>query len=206
MAYRDSTKYERMARLAIDIYIDYNITEFPTNAKDIAKRMGFDFIFYSDLDEKTRALMIKLSDDGVNYPHMTGPNCIRTIYINDTIQSNGRKDTSGFHEIKHIVEYDCETDDEELNEENEDLANFFGKYMKCPIPYLIYCGYDNEFDIMSKFGVSQEMAKNVLKSMRGRIKKYNNSIFDYEVPLLELLLGDKLDKSSFSVISSKSSS
>lgn len=78
--------------------------------------------------------------------------------------------------------------------------------MKCPIPYLIYCGYDNEFDIMSKFGVSQEMAKNVLKSMRGRIKKYNNSIFDYEVPLLELLLGDKLDKSSFSVISSKSSS
>ena len=38
MAYRDSTKYERMARLAIDIYIDYNITEFPTNAKDIAKR------------------------------------------------------------------------------------------------------------------------------------------------------------------------
>ena len=59
---------------------------------------------------------------------------------------------------------------------------------------------------MSKFGVSQEMAKNVLKSMRGRIKKYNNSIFDYEVPLLELLLGDKLDKSSFSIISSKSSS
>ena len=49
----------------------------------------------------------------------------------------------------------------ELNEENEDLANFFGKYMKCPIPYLIYCGYNNEFDIMSKFGVSQEMAKNV---------------------------------------------
>ena len=48
MAYRYSTKYERMARLAIDIYIDYNITEFPTNAKDIAKRMGFDFIFYSD--------------------------------------------------------------------------------------------------------------------------------------------------------------
>lgn len=202
MAYRTSTKYEKMARLAIDIYLDYNITTFPISAEEIAKKMGLEFIFYSDLEAETRNLMLKFSEDGVNYPHMAGSNCIRTIYINDTIQSIGRKEISIFHEIKHIIEYDCETDDEILNDETEDLANFFGKYMKCPIPYLIYCGYCNEYDIMSKFGVSQEMAINVLKSIKGRMKVYNKNIFDYELPLLELLLGDKLDNSKFSIIKS----
>ncbi len=202
MAYRSSTKYDEMAKLAIDIYLDYNLTTFPTNPNELALRMGFEFIYYSDLEPETRELMYKFSEDGSNFPHKSGNNYVRTIYINDLIMSPARREVSGFHEIKHIVNYDCETDDEEKNKENEDLADYFGKYMKCPIPYLIYKRIENVTDIMSKFHASEEMANNVRKGLLGRIRKYGYDIFDYELPLLELLLGDELDYSKFAVIDS----
>lgn len=163
MAYRSSTKYDKMVKLAIDIYLDYNLATFPTDPKELALRMGFEFIYYSDLELETRELMYKFSEDGSNFPHKSGNNYVRTIYINDLVMSSARREVSGFHEIKHIVNYDCETEDEEQNKENEDLADYFGKYMKCPIPYLIYERIENVTDIMSIFHASEEMANNVRK-------------------------------------------
>lgn len=202
MAYRASDKYDEMAKLAIDIYLDYNLTTFPIDPKELASRMGFEFIYYSDLNPETRELMYKFSEDGFNFPHKSGNSNVRTIYINDQIASSARKEVSLFHEIKHIVNYDCEIEDEEVNKENEDLAEYFGKYMKCPIPYLIYMRIIDMTDIMSIFHASEEMASNVQKGLLARIRKYGYDIFDYELPLLELILGDKLDYSKFTVIDS----
>ena len=33
--------YEKMAKLAIDIFLDYNIKTFPVDAYEIARRIGF---------------------------------------------------------------------------------------------------------------------------------------------------------------------
>jgi hypothetical protein len=202
MTYGISAKYNKMAKLAINIYLDYNLTSFPIKPKRLASRMGFLIIYYSDLEPETRELMCKFSYDGFNFPHKSGNNYVRTIYINDLIMSSARREVSVFHEIKHIVNYDCETENEEKNKENEKLADYFAKYMKCPIPYLIYKRIANITDIMSVFHTSEEMAINVRKGLLARIKKYDYDIFDYELPLLELLVGSELDYSKFTVIDS----
>ena len=200
MAYRTGYEYDEMAKLAIDLYLDYNLTTFPIDPYLLACKMGINVIPYSDLEYETRELQMKFSEDASNFPHRSGNNYVRTIYFNDFISSKARIEVSVLHEIKHIVNYDCETEDEEENKKSEEMADYFAKYMKCPIPYLVYKDITNKEDIMVMFHISEEMAGYVRGNVINRISSYGHDIFAYELPLLELLLGEELDYSKFKII------
>ena len=62
--YWKSNDYDKMAQLVIDIYIDYNITSFPVDEKEICKKMGLKLIPYSAYTEKEQELLRKRSEDG----------------------------------------------------------------------------------------------------------------------------------------------
>ena len=45
--YWNGNDYDKMAQLVIDIYIDYNITAFPVDEKEICRKMGLKLLPYS---------------------------------------------------------------------------------------------------------------------------------------------------------------
>lgn len=187
-----NSDYEKMAKLAIDIYSDYNISSFPVDAYEIARRMGFEISYYSSYSVEKRIAFLKLSEDGINLP---AKNYAKNIIINDSIESSARKQATIFHEIKHIV-----NGDKDESQYNEDMADFFARYMRCPTPYLVYKRIDKAKDIQLEFGVSSQMAEIAENNVKQRVKRYENKIFDYELPILRLLLGDEFDLSKIEVI------
>ena len=43
--YWNSNDYERIVKLIIDIYIDYNITSFPIDEKEICRKLGLKLVY-----------------------------------------------------------------------------------------------------------------------------------------------------------------
>ncbi len=97
------------------------------------------------------------------------------------------------HEIKHIIERD--NDDSE-----DDLCDFFSKYLRCPMPYLMYLNIYDTTEIISKFKISFKQATYVKKQMVNRKKKYGKQYFEYEIPLLKQLCGENYIESEIEII------
>ena len=182
---RASRVYDEIKKCIIQIYLDYDIKEFPINEQIVCKKLGVALIPYSEYGEEDQALLLKRSKCGffVKGTRENPP----TIYYNDRYGSEGAKRLTIFHEVKHYV-YDEDTDDEEF----DDLADFFGRYFLCPIPYLIVKGIETESEIVSFCHVSLEAAKNVASNIRKRKAVHGNRIFDYEILLLK-----QIDKEAY---------
>ena len=191
--YRTSEEYDRMAKLTIDILIDYGIDDFPLDIYSLCKKMQINVIPYSAYEGEERRLFIKKSIEGFSVPRSTENEA--TIFINDSILYGTvqRKSHTIGHEIKHIVEED--EDDSE-----GDLCDYFSKYLRCPIPYVMYLGLTTKVDIIAKFDISDEQAGYVLSGIVYRKVIYGNSYFEYELDLLKHLLGEKFHEEDFEVV------
>lgn len=181
--YRNSEAYDEIAKIVIGIYEDYNITSFPVIAYELCKIMGIKLVPYSQVPLD----ITKISDDAFLVPPSI--EFAPKIYFNDKIQSTERIRFSIFHEIKHYVcnEYDNSCRD-------EDMTNYFARYIMCPIPYLIHKNIQDEPTIRSKFDVCYMVACNVKCNVINRRDKYGDKIFDYEVPLMKQLLGVNINE------------
>ena len=181
--YRSGEKYDRLDQMVINIYVDYGFCNFPLDEKEVCRRMGVALVPYSEHAGKDRELLHKKSKFGFFAPE-TKENP-PTIFFNDDqdeLQSPGCIRQTIFHEIKHYVDEDYDE-----SSPDDDLAEHFGKYFACPTPYLIVKGITHPSDIISRFGVSAEMACYISDSVRNRMAKYGDKIFDYEKPLIKLL-------------------
>lgn len=178
--YWSGSDYDRMAKLAIEVLCDYNITEFPLNEKAVCQMIGVKLVPYSAYSDDDIRLLMKKSKDAFYIPptKSTPP----TIVYNDFVENDGRKRFSIFHEIKHYVNGDTEE-----GCYNDNMADYFGRYIMCPIPLLIKRGIDDKLSIISDFGLSDEAAGYALNNARNRRATYGNHIFEYEKPLIELL-------------------
>ena len=131
--YRNGADYDRMARLAGAVYIDYNIKGFPIDEKDVCARMGISLVPYSAYSQENRLLLNKRSESSFYMPPTKcSPPLIFYNDNKDKVGSYGNMRRNIFHEVKHFV---C-GDTDELPED-DDLADYFGKYFLAPIPYLI---------------------------------------------------------------------
>ena len=176
--YRSSDKYEDIVKVIIDIYLDYDIKIFPIDEMDICKRLGVVLVPYSECPEEAKELLKKKSKYGF-FVRKTRENP-PTIYYNDKFEPYGAVKLTIFHEIKHYV-----FDEDANDEDTDDLANFFGRFFLCPIPYLIMMGIETENEIISHCGVSMTAAGNVETTIRNR--KHGYRIFEHEIPLLKHL-------------------
>lgn len=185
--YRCGEKYDKMAELVGEIYIDYDIRSFPIDEKEVCHKMGINLLQYGKFPPEKRILLKKRSLSGFYVPPTD--NSQPMIFYNnniDEVGSVGNMRRNIFHEIRHYV---CEDNNE--SPEEEDLADYFGKYFLAPISYLIALNISNINQIMADFEVDYEMAGYINKNLRNRRSHYGNQIFDYEMPLLEHLLGDQ---------------
>lgn len=62
--YRQPFEYERIDKLAIDIYVDYELNEFPIDANSLCKRMGINLVPYSAYEDENRNILYKESTEG----------------------------------------------------------------------------------------------------------------------------------------------
>ncbi len=182
--YRDGKVYEKLDKLVIDIYIDYNIMSFPINAKELCDKLGVLLIPYSAYDDEERELLLKKSFYGFLVPPCQNKAAI--IYFNDDItmvKSVGCMRQTIFHEIKHYVNEDYYDD----NPDDDDLAEHFGRFLACPTPYLVKHNITDINEVISKFGVSKTIAENAVSNVINRMQYFGQQIFDYEQPLIDLL-------------------
>ena len=187
--YWGSKDYAEIVQVVIDIYLDYGLKDFPINPFSLCKRMGIILLPYSEFTDEDRELLKKKSSDGFYVP--ISSSSPPKIYYNDNlyeVKSEGRMKATIFHEIKHIV-----MEDDEETQKNEDLADFFAKWMMCPIAYLIYKDIRSVDEIVATFGTSWQMASNANMYVASRMRKCGKKIFDHERPLIELLEGTVLD-------------
>ena len=187
--YRSGKEYDEMAKLAIDVIRDYDLCVYPLDAFEVCKKLKINVIPYSSYDEKKKKKLIDLSKDGFCVPRVKNGRPI--IYYNDDLSiiiSKSRIQSTIFHEIKHILCNDKSDDDK------DDLADYFSKYIRCPIPLLIYLDMAEINDVITAFEISYEQAYYVINNIENRKRVYGSQIFDYEVPLLETILKDKFDK------------
>ena len=176
--YRDDKTYDEIKQEIVDIYLDFDIKNFPIDEKEICRNMGVAFVPYSELGLSAQPLLIKHSVHGF-FVNGTAEN-VPTIYYNDSFESEGSQRLTIFHELKHYVFEDKDDGD-------DDLADFFARYFMCPIPYLLLKKIDTPNDIVAYCGTSIAVARNVYTNLRNRKNKYDYHLFRYEVPLIEHL-------------------
>ena len=80
--------------------------------------------------------------------------------------------------------------DTEDSEFDDNMADYFARYIMCPIPYLIKANINDELTLISDHGVSCEAAGYAINNVRNRRAKYGDKIFDHEQPLIDLLFPD----------------
>ncbi len=175
--YRSSDEYEDIVKVIIDIYLDYDIKDFPIDEQDICMRLGVALVPYSECPKEALDLLKKQSAYGffVKETKENPP----TIYYDDKFDSLGARRLTIFHEIKHYV-----FDEDANDEDTDDLASFFGRFFLCPIPYLIMMGIESEENIITHCCVSLTAAGNVASTIRNRKQRYGYRIFEHEIPLL----------------------
>lgn len=180
--YRSSDEYEEIKKLVVDIYVDYNIREFPICEKGICRKLKVALLPYSLLIEKdfdAGKLLIKKSQYGF-FTKGTAE-MPPTIYYNDINATKEQQRFNIFHEIKHYV---CEDE----NDDKDDLADFFSRYFMCPVPYLMLRKIDTVNEIASVCGVTIPVASNVASNIINRRAKYGNKLIeDYEIRLVNQL-------------------
>lgn len=178
--YRDKQEYERIIRLVIQVYLDYEISSFPIEEKKLCQKLNITLAPYSAYSTEEQNLLMKRSEYGfiVQAANLSAP----IIFYNDMLRSHGAVRQTIFHEIKHFIDEDTEE-----NPEDDDLAEFFGKNLACPIASLIWENIENPNEIVAKYGVSYQMAKYLSKNVKNRKRRYGNTIFDYEKPLIKQL-------------------
>lgn len=194
--YRAPAKYERMVDLAIAIIEDYNITidDYPLDMDKLYKKMKIQLVPYSAFDSNEQAieLLLKKSKDGFYTPQSKISNL--TVYYNDQYGKKLTKQrisqTKG-HELKHIFEND--KDDSE-----DDLCDYFAKYLRCPTPLVMYLKIYSAVDLMAKFDLSIEQTGYVL--LNKRIKNHDQTFYPKEVELLKQLIGPSFDDSNIEII------
>lgn len=187
--YRDSEEYDRMAKLAISIIVDYGITakDYPLDLDNLCRKMKINVVPYSafeDEDPDFIDILLKKSKDGFFAPRSSKQEA--TIFFNDKYGdrlSPSRISQTKGHEIKHIVE-------EDEDDSDDNLCEYFSKYLRCPIPYVLYLGLESKIDIISRFSISYQQSEIVLNNIINRKRKYGNGYFRYEIELLESLLED----------------
>lgn len=183
--YRSGDQYDRVDEIARNILVDYKVCNFPLDLIELAKRMGFNVIPYSAYEGlQDFPLLFKKSKDGFSDPYCIGK--VPTIFYNDKYGDHltpARIQSTIGHEIKHIVEGD--QDDSE-----DDLCDHFSRYLRCPIPYVIYKRYETVAELISDFGISAKQANITLKAMRKRLSSYGDTIFPEEQELIDMILGN----------------
>lgn len=185
MSYYTGNAYDEIDLIVYGILIDYEVSSFPIDIKELAVKMGFELIPFSSLSKEKYKELIRNSKTGTGF-HI----CDKRdkfpkffIYYNDIDWQEGRQRITIGHEIKHIV---C-CDGSEPTAKQENLGDYFGKQLNAPRAYLVYKNIIETDEIMSETGLGLEAATYLSASLKKRVSKHGNKFFGSELAYIDFL-------------------
>ena len=177
--YRNGSEYGEMDRLIYSIYMDYHITKFPIDPKDVCRKFGVALVPYSAFISNDSEKLLKKKSKQAFFVRESKENP-PTIYYNDNHESEGSIRLSIFHELKHYVCGD-------KNDEDDDLADYFGRHFMCPTAYIMKKVIDTPNAIVAFCGVSFEAACYASSNVRKRREKCGLGLMTYEQEYIEMV-------------------
>lgn len=152
--YLSDDRYEVIKQEVVDMYEDCELTTYPIDCFEIARRLNYKLIPYSRLSGKKLIAAMQISTDGFHVlveEKATG--MFRwVIFYNDACCWERQRWTI-LHEIGHIrLDHTQESDLAETE------ANFFAKYSIAPPPLVHIAHCEDYVDIANKFDMSLQAA------------------------------------------------
>lgn len=177
MAKYSPSKYRKLDKDAIQLRIDYCCFSKSLDVFSLARKLGMVLIPYSSLTAKQLNVLKKYSEkvkDGFSIMGVIDGEWRCYTFYNDSVSPYRQRFTIA-HEIKHFVY--GETDP---NDEQEDLANHFARYLMAPCCLVIpYVGL-SPFEVADDFDISLDAASNALKAARNRSCLETFNFHDFE--------------------------
>lgn len=154
-------RYEDIKADVIDLYEECDVHEFPLDAFDIADKLHYNVLPYSQLPEKKQAECNALSKDGcseLDFNEATGM-YEYNIYYNDSVTMlDSRIHFTIMHEIGHIRLGHHEEVQDKSEAELESEANFYASYSIAPPPMINQYNCESPDDLGRYFNTSGEMS------------------------------------------------
>lgn len=172
--------YVKVDKVALRLRIDYNHLEKSLDVFALARQLNIVLTKYSSLSEKERNSILEYDEtkDGFTaIRRKNGEFSFQTFY-NDKLSRTRIRFTIA-HEIKHVVFLEMHP-----TEKDEDLANHFARYILAPTCWVMeYVDFDKD-KLVRDFDISNDAAKNALRSAASRIANNRDALNYYEIEFL----------------------
>lgn len=153
--YLSPKRYERLKKIALNMYKKYDILNFPIDPFSIAEKEGIKIIKYSEIStteavrfkKEIEQLFLEASKDAFIIIEL------KCIVYNDQVKSHERILNSIMHELAH---YFCGHKNHSQLAEAE--ANFLARYFRAPIPIVCCMNFENSLQLADYFQLSEESA------------------------------------------------
>ena len=153
--YLSPKRYERLKKIALNMYKKYEIKEFPIDPFLIAEKEGITIIKYSEIylikneesSKEIKKLFLEASRDAFIILEL------KCIVYNDQMKNSERILNSIMHELAH---YFCGHKTHSQLAETE--ANFLARYFRAPIPIICCMSFENSIQLAEYFQLSEESA------------------------------------------------
>jgi hypothetical protein len=184
----ENERYEEIKEDIIDMYEECDVHSFPLNAFDIASKLHYNVIPYSELPIPKQIECYTASKDGCSELDFNASTQMYeyNIYYNDTLGiEQSRVHFTIMHEIGHIRlgHLDDDADKDERFKESE--ANFYAAYSIAPPPMINSYDCSCPDDLGRYFNTSGEMSGYAFERY---LKWLNCGIYykDYEIHMMQL--------------------
>ncbi len=174
---------EDILDVIVDLYQEYEISEFGFDLIKLIKKMEINLVLYSSFSKEKQVILKNYDEDGFN---VINPNNNKIeIYYNDIIKPKGRIYFTLPHELGHIcLGHNCRLENE--TEMQRCDANLFANEFYCPQAFMIHYNLKTVSDLVSAFDITEGYAKVLLEKLRKRRDRnlsYNEErlikIFEY---------------------------
>ena len=187
--------FDKMARLAQSVLLDYGLYVIPIYVYALADKMGIRLIPYSSLTAVQLECLLRKAgtERGFTVAIWRKGRMTFDVYYNDDYTEAACRFTIA-HEIKHIVSGDIEKNEREWSKCDEILADYFAKCLLAPQAIIIYLKLSTPDQYMLHFGLSKQAALRWWCAVEKRKEKFGESfLFKEEIDFL-LELGRRFSK------------
>ena len=184
----ENERYEEIKADIIDMYEECDVHAFPLNAFDIAEKLQYNVIPYSQLPLEKRIECRTLSKEGCSELDFNSETRMyeNNIYYNDAVDiMQSRIQFTIMHEIGHIRLNHLDVDADKPDAIKESEANFYAAYSIAPPPMINQYNCESPDDLRKYFNTSDEMSGYAYDRY---LKWLDCGIFykDYEIHLMSL--------------------
>lgn len=184
LVYLVSSRYEELKEIGADIICDAEITEYPFDVFEVAKKLEVEVVDYQSLPDTGKDICFNESEDGFSMLYKKNGKKQWRIYYNAEMNTERIRFTI-MHEIAHVS-----ANHGYGNEVEESEANFLASFVLAPPCIIHEKKVEDYIDLSREFGVSNEMSYHQFHKYNKWLECGGDYYKDYEERILQLYKGE----------------